>query len=73
MGYVRDDMGFPLLVSEWMENGSAWKYVTSRPDLESNEIFRLVRAQQLGVERTIVNQSYVRTISEEKTFAYRDD
>ncbi|KAL5483167.1 hypothetical protein ACEPAI_8396 [Sanghuangporus weigelae] len=33
MGYAIDTTtGFPLLVSRWMENGSAWTYVNSHPN-----------------------------------------
>ncbi|KAL5504703.1 hypothetical protein ACEPAH_7366 [Sanghuangporus vaninii] len=40
MGYAIDAMtGFPLLVSEWMENGSAWTYVNSHQD---PDVLRLV-------------------------------
>ncbi|KAL5496050.1 hypothetical protein ACEPAH_3143 [Sanghuangporus vaninii] len=32
LGFAVDDSsGYPLLISEWMENGSAWEYVTRNP------------------------------------------
>ncbi|KAL5523365.1 hypothetical protein ACEPAF_1632 [Sanghuangporus sanghuang] len=32
LGFAIDDSsGYPLLISEWMENGSAWEYVTRNP------------------------------------------
>ncbi|KAL5483006.1 hypothetical protein ACEPAI_8235 [Sanghuangporus weigelae] len=35
LGYAIDkSTEFPMLISEWMENGSAWKYVTSHPDCD---------------------------------------
>ena len=28
LGYAFDNYGYPLLISEWMENGNAWEFVT---------------------------------------------
>ena len=40
LGYCIDgDTGIPMLVSEWMENGTAWKYVESNPNAD---VLRLV-------------------------------
>ena len=40
LGYAFDDeTGFPLLVSEWMENGTAWNFVKSNPTCD---LMRLV-------------------------------
>ncbi|KAL5512633.1 hypothetical protein ACEPAG_3286 [Sanghuangporus baumii] len=43
MGYAIDSMtGFPLLVSEWMENGSAWTYVNSHQDPDVLRLSKVV-------------------------------
>ena len=43
LGYVFcKDTGFPLLISDWMENGSAWDYVTRNKYLTISDIKRLV-------------------------------
>ncbi|KAL5512468.1 hypothetical protein ACEPAG_3121 [Sanghuangporus baumii] len=35
LGYAIDkSTGFPMLISEWMENGSAWNFVTRHPDCD---------------------------------------
>ncbi|OCB91027.1 WD40 repeat-like protein [Sanghuangporus baumii] len=40
LGYAFDaETGFPLLVSEWMDNGSAWNYANLRPE---DSVFNLV-------------------------------
>ncbi|EJD06479.1 kinase-like protein [Fomitiporia mediterranea MF3/22] len=40
LGYAFDmDTEFPMLISEWMENGSAWTYVNSNPQCD---LLRLV-------------------------------
>lgn len=42
LGYAFDDRtGFPMLVSKWMINGSAWDYVRKNPDL--GVVMQLVR------------------------------
>ncbi|KAL5532021.1 hypothetical protein ACEPAF_5585 [Sanghuangporus sanghuang] len=47
MGYAIDTMtGFPLLVSRWMENGSAWAYVNSHPN---PDVLRLVTGIASGL------------------------
>ncbi|KAL5504702.1 hypothetical protein ACEPAH_7365 [Sanghuangporus vaninii] len=47
MGYSIDIMtGFPLLVSRWMENGSAWTYVNSHPN---PDVLRLVTGIASGL------------------------
>lgn len=41
LGFALDPVtGFPLLISKWMENGSAWMYVNSNPHCN---VFKLVR------------------------------
>ena len=42
-GYAFDEHKYPLFVSEWMDNGSAWRYVTERPGMSPRELLRLVR------------------------------
>ncbi|KAL5496064.1 hypothetical protein ACEPAH_3157 [Sanghuangporus vaninii] len=34
LGYAFDDLGYPSLISEWMERGSAWKFVTENKDYD---------------------------------------
>ena len=43
LGYAVDEMGFPLLISKWMENGSAWDYIRKHPHLSVSYIRQLVR------------------------------
>lgn len=44
LGYTFcDDTGFPLLISEWMEYGTARTYVKSHPSLSLREVVELVR------------------------------
>ena len=41
LGFAFDnDTGYPMLISEWMENGSAWEYINKTP---SYDAFKLVR------------------------------
>jgi hypothetical protein len=37
------DTGFPLIISEWMNNGTAWNYLKSNPDMNLASTLRLVR------------------------------
>ena len=39
---ICDDTKYPLLISEWMYNGSAWSYVHYRPELANRDRVLLV-------------------------------
>ena len=39
-----NDTGYPMLISRWMDRGSAWKYVSEHPHLTIVERGLLVRA-----------------------------
>ena len=43
------DTGYPLLISEWMQNGTAWSYVRARPGLDATSIVHLVSKFYLWV------------------------
>lgn len=43
LGYSTcEDTGYPLLISEWMQNGTAWSYVRNNPQLKSSDLKALV-------------------------------
>lgn len=45
LGYAFNPLtGYPSLVSEWMENGSAWNYVNQHPEAS---VLNLVRSPML--------------------------
>ena len=47
LGFVTcEDTGYPLLISEWMVNGTAWNYVQGNPGLSLAEIVSIVRSRQ---------------------------
>ena len=42
-----EDTGYPLLLSEWMVNGTAWNYVQDNPQLPFVEIMSIVMLYRL--------------------------
>lgn len=43
LGYaIEPTTGYPIIVSEWMHNGSAWSYLQKNPDLPFASILGIV-------------------------------
>ena len=44
LGYVTcPDTGYPLIISEWMDNGTAWSYLERNPNMPMMDLVVIVR------------------------------